>query len=331
LIIWIIAGLSLAALSLIRFGQDQVIGTKTEIPVFPPTEMAVWEWRDVSAMDQISLDQLFLCLKKEKINTVFVSINPYLDYLEAPDPQKRLPGITNFTSSLSRFVYLSNQQGITVHALAGGPKWTRKEHFYLNDLVLAYLSNYNQSASSSSRLVGIQWDIEPYTLPDFANNPEYDQKIYLDLISRLATRVSRLSPSLSFGLAIPTWFADTQDGNSLVTWKDSQKVMLKHLLDILAPVNSSYLVVMDYRNTATGPDGSIARAAASMKLINYKQSVKVYLGQESGDHQPAKITFWGKSKNEMKQAVQELYQSYSTNPAFEGFAINDAASFCPLR
>lgn len=131
---------------------------------------------------------------------------------------------------LAAFVRRANARGIRVLSVDGDPHMVLPEQQpALARMVRAYL-NYNAGVEPAARLAGLQFDVEPYLLPDYqllehgAGKVDWDAR-YL----AMAHTLREAAGSLHLELVVPFWW----DGKTA-------------LLDGLAPLVDT-LSVMDYR------------------------------------------------------------------------------------
>ena len=66
-----------------------------------------------------------------------------------------------------------------------------------------------------------------------------------------------------------------------------------HLIDLLAELPEAYLVVMAYRNLASGPDGSIELVRGELEYASQTGAATgIVVGQEFTEVTPEKLSFW---------------------------------------
>ena len=87
---------------------------------------------------------------------------------------------------------------------------------------------------------------------------------------------------------------------------------------------------MAYRNTATGPDGTLDVAAAELAAAA-SLGRPVRIGQETNDlgtdPTATKQTFSGMTVSQMQPQLTEVDDGAATWPTYAGIAIHDAAGF----
>jgi hypothetical protein len=176
----------------------------------PPRSTWVWnaaDWRDHGA-------GLLDWAAAQGVRELFVTV-PFKD--EAVREPARL----------AAFIRMAGERGIRVLSVDGDPHMVLPEHQpALARMVGAYAA-YNASVEPAARLAGLQFDVEPYLLPDYgsgAGTIDWDAR-YL----AMARTLRGAAGGLRLELVVPFWW----DGRTA-------------LLDGLAPLADA-LVVMDYR------------------------------------------------------------------------------------
>jgi hypothetical protein len=126
---------------------------------------------------------------------------------------------------LAAFIRAAGRRGIRVLSVDGDPHMVLPDHQpALARMVRAYAS-YNAAVEPAARLAGLQFDVEPYLLPEYgAGRIDWDAR-YL----AMARTLREAAGSLRLELVVPFWW----DGKTA-------------LLDGLAPLVDA-LAVMDYR------------------------------------------------------------------------------------
>ena len=186
--------------------------------------------------------------------------------------------------------------------------------------------DYNDSRSlDSEKLVGMNFDIEPWVNPalDWETNREDLSRDYLDLSQQLVAKRDAQDPAMTLGVAMPFWF-DTFS----VDWNTQLTPMNQHVQSLY-----DYVSVMDFRDTATGPDGLIAHAQDEIDFANTIGKT-VVIGVETNDVAPTpaleKITFFEEGEKEMDRQLSITAREFKNDASFGGFAIQDFAGYVAL-
>jgi hypothetical protein len=173
---------------------------------------ATWVWRPGDWID--GGPALLDWAAREGIRALFVTV-PLTDgaAVRAPD-------------LLAAFVRRATDKGIAIYSVDGDP------HMVLADAVPAAVRRvrayaaYNAAQPPASRLRGVQFDVEPYLLPDDVLPAARRDAAYLDMARALKAAAG---DALRVEFVVPFWW-----GNNPA------------LLDALAP-HADALAVMDYR------------------------------------------------------------------------------------
>lgn len=296
--------------------------------------VGVWNWTAPDQASQTQKEQDAKKLKDQGITEVYVDISSYIDYYEsiAPDRQAK---IDSLTSALKQQVRVLSAQGIKTQALVGNVKWSNPDYVYIPQKIMKYVAQYNAASAANEKLHGMQFDVEFYSADDFTDDPEQNTRDYLNMVKQLVVLKSinfANDPTFALGFAAADWLDGTNayyipnlslDGGPKLTPFEQLAAQLKG-------VPGAYIAVMAYRNHTDGPDGTIARAASEVK-IGQKTGVRILVGEEAGKVDPAKLTFYGRSKNDLKQSTIDVQKAFSSYSMFGGFGINDQKSYFALR
>jgi hypothetical protein len=88
------------------------------------------------------------------------------------------------------------------------------------------------------------------------------------------------------------------------------------------------VVVLSYRNFASGPDGSIAHAQDELDYARcIGASFAILVGQEFANVQPRKLTFYGLGRTAFRRMAERIVAAFGGNPQFQGFAVDDADAY----
>lgn len=252
----------------------------------------------------------------DPITTFYIGVFPYegVDILE------------DHPEDVRSFVAWAHEHGYKVHAcIAGGtvpPYYGALEPYHKYALrEMEKVINYNLSSSSNEQFDGVNVDIEPYILPEFASQKPVVQIQYLNILEKMIQRRDAAGINLPFGPAIPRWL-DSSANASDITWRGQTKWLSEHVQDI-----SDYISIMNYRDTADGSAGMINQVLGEMAYANtIGKPNSVVLGVEtldianSGD--PETITFREEGRLYMESELDKVYAAFNSDPAFGGIAMH---------
>ena len=120
------------------------------------------------------------------------------------------------------------------------------------------MAAFNADPTRQVPLVGLQFDVEPWGLPDWDDHRLEHTGQYLDLVADVVSSARTAGLGVPLGFAVPYWFDGSTDAIGPVEWRGLPATPIEHLLDVLAPSSGAYLAVMASRNTAGGEDGAVA-------------------------------------------------------------------------
>jgi len=242
-------------------------------PLSPPTppafSKAVWVWntdRVLASADERA--SLLSFLRGEGIDLVYLALpyEPGADSCAVEDAR-----MTPLLSAL-------REAGIRTQALFGDRTHILPEnHAFVLETVRNVIE-YNNRAPAAGRFAGIHLDIEPYLLRGFNGRSRAE---FLSNFVLILSRAADLAHSggLEIGADIPPWFDQINEysGDLLPVTRDDQKKPLhEHVIDLMDQVT-----LMDYRTSASGPNGTIGLAVGELAYA-VKRAKKVYIGLETG-------------------------------------------------
>lgn len=303
---------------------------KAELPQVE--HRGVWLWKSPTDLSDEDMRNIFSVLAEDKINTVYIDISGYIDAHENADPSIRSAKIQELQSNLKVFVRSASSYGISVQALAGQTTWGFTSHAYIPQVFVEFVNTYNLAATDNEKLKGLQFDIESYNDPSFKPDEKNGLIQYLAMVDATIQKYKDTQGTYMLGFAIPYWF-DNENGNiPEITSKKKTAPVAYHLLDSLNGITAGYIVIMDYRNTTDGKDGSIAHAQNEVVYASkYAPQTKIIIGQETTDVQPAKITFYGKDGQSLITALERISKSFDSYSAYYGVAIHDYYGYAAIR
>src|SRR5215208_3592678 len=188
-----------------------------------PQGMAVFEWYRLSQVNANITEERLWSLRRDGFSVVY--------------------------ADLRRFVRRASSLGFTVHAVAGGPNWTAETHRYLGPMTLQLIADYNRDADPDERLVGIQFDIEPYVEDGFWGDVERSLQDYLWTLRDIVDAYEQVrdqdgSKGLALGFAIPFWFDGTPEAPAVQFGESPEpKAAAFHLIDMLRDLPEAYVLV----------------------------------------------------------------------------------------
>lgn len=292
--------------------------------------LRTWEWRPLHRTALPVLAAGFQRFRQWGGSTVGLDISYVVDISELPDPRLRAAAAADYRSRLQAYVAAAGRAGLSVEAVAGSPHWIQPPARYAVGIVSHFVTSFNAAALPGQGLVGVHFDLEPWAQPDWSNRRVPLTQALLDTVKDVAYRQrgSRAAVRVPVTFDLPFWLDGTGEPRTVdhlgVKAPPTQHVM--RLLDNGAGQSNS-VVVMAYRDTTDGPDGSAAAVAAELALARqHAGRVRVAIGQEIRDVQPPHTTFHQEGARALQAAMRALQVRYGWELGFGGFAVNDFAS-----
>lgn len=202
---------------------------------------STWIWDRGEWMDKP--DALLAWAKRENIGELFIVVT--LDGPRVRDPQL-----------LRAFVRKASAAGITVTSVEGDPHMALPNHRAATADRARAFAAYNRDSAPEERLRAMQFDVEPYLLPDAVLPPNQRDREYL----AMARALRAAAGDMPLEFVVPFWWWDKTE-----------------LLDELAKVADG-LAVMDYR---TAPD-EIVRFAVPFLDWAAVHGKRVHIALEAG-------------------------------------------------
>ena len=309
-----------------------VVGAHPAAAASSPTEVlqqqgfAAFEWYPLSQVNAKVSDQRLSSLRRDGFKIIYADVGEYLDVADQPDSRSQRTRLSQLNGGLKRFVSRASNLGFAVHAVAGGPNWTDASHRYLGPKLVKLVADYNTAAAANERLQGVQLDIEPYVDSSFWND--------VDAYKQARTQAGNID--LRLGFAIPFWFDGVPEAPAVEFGETESTRTTKpaafHLIDMLHELPQAYLLVMAYRNFASGPDGSIEHVRSEFDYASQTGAASgIVVGQEFTKVTPEKLSFWWAGRAAFRQAAVEIARAYGELPQFRGLSVDDINAYLAAR
>jgi hypothetical protein len=291
-------GVAAAALAI---APDAAAASKTRttpsgsatVTATPADTRAMWVWDTSSPAATVDL------AVSAGIDQLFVAVPPNLT------TSSQLPAIKTLADR-------AKAAGIRVDALGGDPGWVDNPSW-----VVTY---WLKPARNSGLFTGIHVDVEPYSTPAWTTDQPAVVSKYLTLLDKLKANAG----TIPIEADIPFWFntiAATASGGASSS------------LDREIMKRTAGVTVMSYRNTATGPDGTLDIATAALtagvalgKPVRLGQET-TYLGDSAVDR---KQTFYGWTRTAMETQLAQVNAGAAGYSSYAGLAIHSAAGYAAM-
>lgn len=258
-----------------------------------PDSRAMWVWDTSTPAATVDL------AVSTGIDQLFVAVPPNVT------TSSRLPEIRDLVGR-------ARTAGIRVDALGGDPGWVDNPSW-----VVTY---WLKAAKNTGLFTGIHIDVEPYSTPAWTTDQPTVVARYLTLLDKLKANAG----SYPVEADIPFWFNQVPATASGGTASTLDREIMKRTAGV---------TVMSYRNTATGPDGTLDVAAAALAAgVSLGKPVRLgqetnYLGSTAVD---TKQTFFGWTRSAMEVQLAQVVAGASSSATFAGLAIHDASGYAAM-
>jgi uncharacterized repeat protein (TIGR01451 family) len=289
----------------------------------------LWVWVSPIQMSNAYMDSIMTAAKTNGFNAVYLTIDDYLDILALPNGSSKDAQEAAYSSALERFVSLAHQNGVQVYAEAGSRDWSEDPSSTDGLEIVDYAMQYNKDYPNEM-LTGFQYDVEPYLLPAYGTDPAKILEDYVSFVDATAQHLG--GNSLKFSIVLPHFYDSVVDWTPSFIYKGTSGYAYDHLLTIMDSRPGSSIVIMAYRNTAAGTNGTIALADTEVTQASAgSHSTKIIVGQETGNVSPAYVTFYGQTKAQYVQQVNQVENAFNADKAFGGIAVDYFDTFEALK
>lgn len=221
--------------------------------------------------------------------------------------------VTGSPVQLRQFLADAHAQGITVFYLDGEHTWAESssQRTY-GEQVLSNVLAFNSSALPNERFDGIQYDVEPYALPQWGTLKATYWNHFVTLLTNCQAQVNNWNAkngaSLTFEACIPRWY--DSDSDAITSSEQVQDI-------------TDSIAIMDYVNTASR---IIADATTEVSYADFLGK-KAVVGVETMQVDPATSTFFGKTNEDMERELTQVTDAFAPVAGFGGLAIHHYDSY----
>lgn len=319
-------------ISTLTSAPETVPPATTTPVVVPPTtsssqEYGVWVWDSPYAMGTVKSNDVINKASSNRFNAIYITIDDYLDIMSMPNGTLKTQALNNYTSALTAFITYAHQKGIAVDAEAGWRDWAKPTLRYKAYAVLEFVNSYN-ATHPNSKFRNIQYDVEPYILPEYETEKA---TVLYDFIEMTNQLVIKNTSDLGIAMVIPHFYDSAQNWTPLITFNGKQASTFTHILTALDVKQNNSIIIMAYRDHAKGVDGTIGLSQpeiAEASLAGHR--VKINVAQETGNVDPNYVTFYGKTKSQLMSELKIITDTFSTSRAFGGLSVHYLDPFLEL-
>ncbi len=277
-------------------------------------DRAMWVWHSDDYL--VNTDKLINFCKKYRINILFCQATMTWK-------KKNKIAVLDNKKQWRRFIRKAHKNKIEVHLLDGYKEYAlTRNHIKMLSQVKAII-DYNKKVKKNERFDGIHHDNEVYLNSAWQKGLATQKNLLVQsllLIKRIKYLIKKSKSNLVYGIDIPFWYdeADTEDGKGFyLNFDNKYDNVVAHLVRLCDNVG-----IMDYRNMAYGPDGIIAHGEGEVEIASRLNKKSIFIGIETIKIEPAKITFYGKTKHDIEKELKITYEKFKNEKGFKGFAIH---------
>jgi hypothetical protein len=250
----------------------------------------------------------------------------------------------------SDFIGLARAAGISVAVVEGDPDMALPEGRAIALRRLGTLADYQRRSAGDRRLAGVQYDIEPYLLPGFQDDPERILRGWAATLDGL----SAAAPPLSLDLVLPFWLplhgsaglvlptiARVAERVTVMAYRTTSTEILAAAEPMLAwssavmrplhvaveagPVGDE--TTRTYRRSPTGDllllplAGRGALALLLRESVTLRPADRLYMQERESVVPGSQVSFLG-DRERLDEALAQLSRSCEAWPSFSGTALH---------
>ncbi len=302
--------------------------TPISLPVTNTKEQGIWIWNFPSQMLSVTADLQLKQLKDNGFNAVYITIDDYIDIASMPAGTAKEAAKKTYFDNLAKFVLKANNLGMAVDAEGGWRDWAQTANRWKGFALIDAAKEYN-ALHPEAKLRGLQYDVEPYILPEYETNKAVVLTDFVAFIDQSAQRL--VGTNIKFSLAIPHFYDDAQAWTPSFAYDGKTTWTFNHLLNILEKIPGSTILLMSYRDTFEGSNGTRQISETEIKQASVGYSTNIIVSQETGNVDPDFVTYYGGTKVEVMSAVSEIKSAFNSYSRFGGIAIHYMDSFLEMN
>jgi hypothetical protein len=234
--------------------------------------------------------------------------------------------LNSYESLVTYFLQAAAEKGIAVDAESGWRNWGEPEFRWKPDDILSFVADYN--AAHSIKFRGVQYDVEPYLLPQYSESEGDILTQYVQMAAGVVSEDKSYDIPLSFD--IPHFYDSTTGWTPKITVDGNTNYTFNQLVGFLGEIPGSRLIVMAYSNYASGKGGTISLSQSEIDTAD-ESNVKIIVGQETGPVSPSYTTFYGMTKAQLSAQMDIVQDAFAADPSFAGMAVDYLDYFDELR
>jgi hypothetical protein len=290
-------------------------------------ELGVWEWTTLTQMSASDMQNAVTAAAENNFNVIYLTIDDYLTIDALPDGTAKQQQFAAYEQAVGSFLSLAAAKGIAVDAESGSRNWGESGNTWQASAILSFVNEYNQTHAQKFR--GVQYDIEPYLLPQYQANQAGTLTQYVQLVSDVVTQDK--NDKLPLTIIVPHFYDANEQWTPEITINGMTDYTYRQILSLLnqLPSGDGRIIIMAYRNFATGSDGAIDLSQSEIQEAD-ATNVKVLVAQETGPVTPSYVTFYGLSRAALASQAAYISKTFSSDSSFDGISIDYLDPFLQL-
>ncbi|HWB33773.1 MAG TPA: hypothetical protein VG753_00410, partial [Candidatus Paceibacterota bacterium] len=291
-------------------------------------EVGIWVWDSPLQMAPGYAARMFSVASQNGFNTIYITVDDYLDIAALPNGASKDAKTKAYFAALASIVSAANQKSIAILIEGGAKDWAYPENRWKGYALIDMLAAYNK-AYPSAQVHGLQYDVEPYLLPEYEDNKAAVLEQFLEFIDGSVAHMQGIEGE--FEVVIPHFYDSAVAWTPSFTYDGTDAYAYTHLLQVLEHRPGSTVVVMAYRNFFAGDNGTEQISQAEVKEASSGYSTNVIVAQETGNVDPSYVTFYGMTKADLLANIQDIYTAFDPYKNFGGVAVHYLEPFLDLE
>jgi cell division septation protein DedD len=301
--------------------------TPTVSPSTNGKEQGMWIWDFPSQMLSATADGKMKTLQANGFNAVYITTDDYLDIASMAEGSAKTAAKTSYFNNLAKFVTKAKALGMVVDAEGGWRDWAYSSNRYKGFALIDMVKEYN-AAHPEAKLRGFQYDVEPYLLPEYEGDKATVLAQYVAFVDQSIQRL--IGTDIQFSIVIPHFYDDVNQWTPTFAYNGKTTYAYNHLLNVLEKKPGSTILLMSYRNTYEGTNGTRAISETEVKEAGTTHT-KVIVGQETGNVDPAYVTYYGLTKAALFAGAAQIKAGLGGNAGYGGTAVDYLDPFLALN
>lgn len=293
------------------------------------SESGLWIWDTPLQMSRDYVARMVDSASTNGFNTLYVTVDDYLTVAAMPAGTQKTAKTSSYMNALAAVIAAAQQKGMHVDIEGGARDWAYPENRWKGYALIDFLAAYN-IAHPEAKANGLQYDVEPYLLPEYETDKAAVLTQFLEFIQESTARMAQVDGT--FSVVIPHFYDSRQAWTPSVKFGDKNAFTFTHLLDILEAKPGSELIIMAYRNYFEGEGGTRELSQAELdEAAAGGYATHIVVAQETGNVEPSYVTFYGLSKADLTTALSDIRSTFKDNKNFGGVAVHYLEPFLDLK